>query len=97
MLRGVQRQVERVYRGRCFHRMFTTSLIATCERLGIDPLACLRDIFPRISTHPKNRLAELSPASRNFYHCVISLQESAAPEEINGQKHTFGALPRARY
>jgi transposase len=38
-----------------------TSLIATCKRLHIDPFAYLRDLFERISEHPKNRLAELLP------------------------------------
>jgi transposase len=38
-----------------------TSLIATCKRLHIDPFAYLRDIFERISSHPKKRLGELLP------------------------------------
>jgi transposase len=38
-----------------------TSLIATAKRLAIDPFAYLRDIFERISSHPKNRLDELLP------------------------------------
>jgi len=38
-----------------------TSLIVTCKRLRIDPFAYLRDIFNRISSHPKSRLAELLP------------------------------------
>jgi hypothetical protein len=38
-----------------------TSLIATCKRLGIDPFACLRDIFARVAAHSKNRLEELLP------------------------------------
>jgi transposase len=38
-----------------------TSFTATCKRLGIEPLAYLRDIFDRISTHLASRLAELLP------------------------------------
>jgi len=38
-----------------------TSLIATCKRHHIDPFAYLRDVFQRISAHPKNQLAELLP------------------------------------
>jgi hypothetical protein len=38
-----------------------TSLIATCKRLHIDPFAYLRDLFGRISDHPKNHLAKLLP------------------------------------
>jgi transposase len=38
-----------------------SSLITTCKRLAIDPLAYLRDIFARISSHPQSRLAELLP------------------------------------
>ena len=38
-----------------------TSLIATGKRLAIDPFAYLRDIFARLSSHPKSRLAELLP------------------------------------
>ena len=38
-----------------------TSLIATCKRLHIDPFTYLRDIFERISSHPKKRLGELLP------------------------------------
>jgi transposase len=37
------------------------SLIATAKRFTIDPFASLRDIFERISSHPKNRLGELLP------------------------------------
>jgi transposase len=36
-----------------------SSLIATCKRLSVDPFTYLRDIFERISSHPKSRLAEL--------------------------------------
>lgn len=38
-----------------------SSLIATCKRHRIDPLAYLRDVFARISAHPQNRLEELLP------------------------------------
>jgi transposase len=38
-----------------------TSLTTTCKRLGIDPFEYLRDVFQRISTHPRNRLDELLP------------------------------------
>jgi hypothetical protein len=36
-------------------------LVATGKRLHIDPLAHLREVFERISAHPKNRLEELLP------------------------------------
>jgi hypothetical protein len=38
-----------------------TSLIATAKRLALDPFAYLRDLFARLSDHPRNRLAELLP------------------------------------
>jgi transposase len=38
-----------------------SSLIATSKRHHIDPFAYLRDVFARISAHPKNRLEELLP------------------------------------
>ena len=37
------------------------SLCTTCENLGIDPRAYLRDVLGRISTHPANRIDELLP------------------------------------
>jgi transposase len=37
------------------------SLCTTCKREGIDPLAYLRDVLERISTHPASRIAELLP------------------------------------
>ena len=37
------------------------SLCATYRRVGIDPLAYLRDVLERISTHPASRIAELVP------------------------------------
>jgi len=38
-----------------------TSLVATCKRLRMDPFAYLRDLFERMSAHPRSRLAELLP------------------------------------
>ncbi len=38
-----------------------TSLVATAKRLAIDPFAYLRDLFGRIASHPKARIAELLP------------------------------------
>jgi transposase len=38
-----------------------TSLIATCKRHHMDPLAYLRDVLVRIGAHPQNRLEELLP------------------------------------
>jgi len=38
------------------------SLIAGCKLCGIDPFAYLRDVLERVSTHPRSRIAELTPA-----------------------------------
>ena len=38
-----------------------SSLLASAKRHHIDPFAYLRDVFERISAHPKNRLEELLP------------------------------------
>jgi transposase len=38
------------------------SLIATCKLRRIDPFAYLRDVLDRVSTHPANRIAELTPS-----------------------------------
>ena len=38
-----------------------TSFVASCNRLGIDPFAYLRDAFARIGTRPQNQLDELLP------------------------------------
>jgi hypothetical protein len=47
-----------------------TGLIVAAKRLAAHPFAYLRDIFARISDHPKNRLAQLLPdqwkAGREF-------------------------------
>jgi transposase len=37
------------------------SLCASCKRVGVEPLAYLRDVLERISTHPGRRIAELLP------------------------------------
>ena len=37
------------------------SLVNTCKNLGIDPFAYLHDVIDRISTHPRNRVQELTP------------------------------------
>jgi transposase len=37
------------------------SLVASCKLLEIDPFAYLRDVLDRVSTHPNNRIAELTP------------------------------------
>ena len=38
-----------------------SSLVASAKRHHIDPFAYLRDVFARISAHPRNRLEELLP------------------------------------
>jgi transposase len=37
------------------------SLVATCEANGVNPIAYLRDVLVRISTHPADRIDELLP------------------------------------
>lgn len=39
------------------------SLIATCQRHKVEPLAYVRDVLTRIAAHPMNRLAELLPTT----------------------------------
>jgi transposase len=39
------------------------SLVETCKRCGVDPLAYFTDIFARIAEHPVNRIAELTPSN----------------------------------
>jgi hypothetical protein len=36
-------------------------LMATCKALGAEPLAYLRDVLDRVSTHPQVRIGELLP------------------------------------
>lgn len=37
------------------------SMMATCERHKVDPLAWLRDVLTRLAAHPMSRLDELLP------------------------------------
>lgn len=37
------------------------SMVASCQRVGIDPFAWLKDVLSRIMTHPINRISELLP------------------------------------
>jgi transposase len=37
------------------------SLVASCQRVGVDPFTWLKDVLSRISTHPITRVAELLP------------------------------------
>lgn len=37
------------------------SLVASCQRVGIDPFLWLKDVLSRIAAHPMTRLAELLP------------------------------------
>jgi transposase len=43
------------------------SLVASCKLCDIDPFEYLRDVLDRISTHPANRIAELTPSDWNGY------------------------------
>jgi hypothetical protein len=54
-----------------------SSLIASCKRLRVEPLAYLRDLFMRISTHPHHRLDELLPDR----WLVVQRKVSSAYEE----------------
>jgi len=53
-----------------------TSFNTTCKRLDIDPVACLRDIFQRLSTHSQSRLAELLPDQWRAARRAASTSES---------------------
>ena len=37
------------------------SLVASCQRVGIDPFVWLKDVLSRIASHPISRIAELLP------------------------------------
>ena len=37
------------------------SLIASCKLVEVDPFAYLRDVLDRVSTHPNDRISELTP------------------------------------
>jgi transposase len=37
------------------------SLVASCQRVGVDPFSWLKDVLSRIAMHPINRIAELLP------------------------------------
>ena len=37
------------------------SFLASCQRVGVDPSAWLKDTLSRIATHPINRITELLP------------------------------------
>lgn len=37
------------------------SLVSTCKLLGVEPFAYLRDVLERLPTHPRERIAELTP------------------------------------
>jgi hypothetical protein len=37
------------------------SVVASCERVGVDPFSWLKDVLSRIMNHPINRIAELLP------------------------------------
>jgi hypothetical protein len=41
------------------------SLVASCKLLEIDPFAYLRDVLDRVSTHPNDRIFELTPRGWN--------------------------------
>ena len=52
-----------------------TTLIATCQRLHLDPFAYLRDLFARLSDHPQGRLAELLPDQWQVAHVEVGRKE----------------------
>ena len=37
------------------------SLVQSCQALGVEPFAYLRDVLDRVSTHPASRIADLLP------------------------------------
>jgi len=37
------------------------SFVVSCQRIGVDPFAWLKDVLSRIAVHPITRIAELLP------------------------------------
>jgi transposase len=61
------------------------SLVATCQRHGVEPWAYLADVLERVSTHPASRVEELFPqnwaeARRHDVEVAHSPPETAQPE-----------------
>jgi transposase len=51
------------------------SLTETCQRLGVEPWAYLRDVLDRLSTHPASRIEELLP---DHWEAIRRNREAAA-------------------
>jgi transposase len=52
------------------------SLTETCQRLGVEPWAYLRDVLDRVSTHPASRIDELLP---DRWEAIRRAREGTAP------------------
>ncbi|MFC1635812.1 transposase domain-containing protein [Planctomycetota bacterium] len=44
--------------------------MANCKLCEVDPFKYLRDVLDRVSTHPANKIVELTPSSRKR-HLIV--------------------------
>ena len=59
------------------------SFTSTCQRLGVEPWAYLRDVLERLPSHPAERLAELLPDKlAQAQRGVAGASPSGMPNEV---------------
>lgn len=55
------------------------SLIATCQRHGVEPFAYLRDVLERVPTHPSSGIDALFPHHWKAAHAVLAAAPPGSP------------------
>lgn len=71
------------------------SLVATCQRHGVEPWSYMADVLERVSTHPASRIEELFPDRWNQARQQVEQAAQSPPPDMSAQLVEPEAAPES--